>query len=191
MPEAKLIKLRLSLMGKPLRMYTFDKPVITVGRDPSSDIALENPGVSRDHLKLERLADGTYRVVDLGSANGTQVNDKPVNVAALDTNDVVRFGKYTMWVSYDEDRRQSDEGRSSATGSPQATFVLSRNEINSLIEAQKEKDKDAPSPTSFMPAAQSTERAAAGRRTLVISVVLAFLVGAASGAAATWLALPH
>ncbi len=189
MSEAKVIKLRLSLMGKPLRMYTFDKPVITVGRDPSADISLENPGVSRDHLKLERLEDGTYRVIDLGSANGTQVNDRPVNISALDANDVVRFGKYTMWVSYDEDRRSGEDGKAAANNSPQATFAMSRDELKTLFEAQREKDKEAPSVASFVSQANSPAVEGARRKAATIMAILAFVIGTACGSAATWFAL--
>ncbi|MEQ1834618.1 MAG: FHA domain-containing protein, partial [Candidatus Eisenbacteria bacterium] len=52
MAGAQLIKLRLSLMGRPVRNYTFDKPVIQVGRDPAADVYVDNPGVSRDHFRL-------------------------------------------------------------------------------------------------------------------------------------------
>ena len=104
MPDHDLIKLRLSLMGRPVRNYTFTKPVISVGRDPSADVYVDNPGVSRDHFRLERVEGGEYQVVDLGSANGTFVNDQMVNSSVVHNNDVVRFGKYTLWVGYESDR---------------------------------------------------------------------------------------
>lgn len=92
MSEGNLLKLRLSLMGRPVRNYTFDKPVVSVGRDPGSDVFVDNPGVSRDHFRLEKNAAGEYQLVDLGSANGTFVNDQMVHTAVLKSNDVVRFG---------------------------------------------------------------------------------------------------
>ena len=45
MPDHDLIKLRLSLMGRPVRNFTFTKPVISVGRDPGADVYVDNPGV--------------------------------------------------------------------------------------------------------------------------------------------------
>lgn len=60
MPDSTVLKLRLSLMGRPVRNYTFDKPVVCVGRDPEADIFVDNPGVSRDHFRLERTPSGEY-----------------------------------------------------------------------------------------------------------------------------------
>lgn len=93
MSGAQLIKLRLSLMGRPVRNYTFDKPTIVVGRDPGADVYVDNPGVSRDHFRLEKTDEGEYRVVDLGSANGTFVNGLPANVPVrLRNGDELSFG---------------------------------------------------------------------------------------------------
>ena len=45
-----------------------------IGRDPSCDVVLEPKNVSRRHLVIRR-AGGGYVVQDLGSANGTMLND--------------------------------------------------------------------------------------------------------------------
>ncbi len=45
-----------------------------VGRDPSCDVVLNPKSVSRRHLVIRREGDG-YVVQDLGSANGTMLND--------------------------------------------------------------------------------------------------------------------
>ena len=54
MSNAKVIKLQLSLKGRPLRTFTFDQDLITIGRDPESDVFLDNPGVSRKHVTIMR-----------------------------------------------------------------------------------------------------------------------------------------
>ncbi|MEM6281849.1 MAG: FHA domain-containing protein [Chloroflexota bacterium] len=69
---------------------------ITVGRATSNadwEIALQDPSVSRPHARLV-LDNGSWRVKDLGSANGTLVNNKPVNDEgyALQDGDIVAFG---------------------------------------------------------------------------------------------------
>ena len=195
MSQAKVIKLRLSLMGRPIKTYTFDLPVITVGRDPSADISLENPGVSREHFRLERLADETYQVVDLGSANGTQVNDRNVNVAPLRENDVIRFGKYTLWVSYDQDRRSTGE-RPATPGHAQDTVVMSREELSHVVASQRKKEVDPPPMPASNPAlpsgtapAVASEPAREMNTSSTFAIVLAFMGGAAFGLAARWLAL--
>ena len=143
MSEAHVIKLRLSLMGRPVRNYAFEKPVISVGRDPGADVYVDNPGVSRDHFRLERIENGQYQIVDLGSANGTFVNDQMVNTSIVHNNDVVRFGKYTLWVGYEADRRSSPrDDRPVATPVTEMTghtVVLSRAEIGTILEQEKRK----------------------------------------------------
>jgi adenylate cyclase len=51
-----------------------DKDVVTIGRDHRNDVVIERPSVSRKHAQLARDGEG-WRVVDVGSAYGTRVND--------------------------------------------------------------------------------------------------------------------
>ena len=49
MSTSKLIKIRLSLKGRPIKSYAFNQPVISVGRNPDADIVLNtslNEGMS-------------------------------------------------------------------------------------------------------------------------------------------------
>ncbi|MCP4662425.1 MAG: GGDEF domain-containing protein [bacterium] len=64
----------------------------TVGRDVSNSIVLDLDNVSRRHARFFEVA-GTYYVADLGSTNGTQVNDTDVrSMAALANGDLVKVG---------------------------------------------------------------------------------------------------
>ncbi len=187
MPEGNLLKLRLSLMGRPVRNYTFDKPVVSVGRDPGSDVFVDNPGVSRDHFRLEKTPGGDYQLVDLGSANGTFVNDQMVHTAVVKNNDVVRFGKYTLWVGYDTDRRASGiEQRKSSSATEQHTTVLSRAELDVLLETSKEREVHPVSPPAALgPPAPAPSAAQAP----IGAIIISFLLGAALGAGTVWLLL--
>jgi len=49
-----------------------DSPVV-IGRLSECDITIEDPNISRRHATVTVL-DGTYRITDLGSTNGTKVN---------------------------------------------------------------------------------------------------------------------
>lgn len=191
-PGAQLIKLRLSLMGRPVRNYTFDKPVIQVGRDPGADVYVDNPGVSRDHFRLEKTDEGEYRVVDLGSANGTFVNDQMVNAALVHNNDVVRFGKYTLWIGYEHDRRTMPRGGGATAPEPAEaghTVVLSRNELGRILEHDKERAAAPEKVTPMaMPSATSGPRPAKSRSS-VPALLLGFALGCAFGATAIWLLL--
>ena len=71
---------------KPGQVYPLLAPTVTVGRDPMSDIVLNDPEVSRYHAQLVETADG-YAINDMGSTNGTyvagkRIDDEPVLLQA-------------------------------------------------------------------------------------------------------------
>ncbi len=199
MSDGHVIKLRLSLMGRPVRNYTFEKPVISVGRDPGADVYVDNPGVSRDHFRLERAQNGEYQVVDLGSANGTFVNDQMINTSMVHSNDVIRFGKYTLWVDYEEDRRKLPRDGSAlvtpVTETMGHTVVLSRAEIGSILEKERRVESAAganvPKVVTLHAASPARLPAAPARRGFPAwaAILIGLLFGLLVGAAALWFVL--
>ena len=80
----------------------FERP-LTLGRDPANRFAFDDQddAVSREHARIERTGTHTttdtttsYKIVDLGSANGTFVNRVRVQgEAPLAHGDIVQFGR--------------------------------------------------------------------------------------------------
>ena len=68
---------------------------ITVGRDPSSDILLDDSTVSRTHAVFRRI-NGNYSVIDAGSLNGTYVNRQRVDSQELKNGDEIILGKFRL-----------------------------------------------------------------------------------------------
>lgn len=136
MSDGKVLKIRVSLKGRPLHAFRFVKDVIEVGRDPDADIFLDNPSISRHHLKIERTPGGYYAAEDLGSSNGTYVNDKQIRREYLMKNDVVRVGKYALWVTYEEDARSvpTEAGKPVSPKTYEGTTVLSVSELEEMME---------------------------------------------------------
>ena len=65
---------------------------LVVGRRPESDFVLPDPHVSLTHARIRR-SKGAILLEDLGSTNGTFVNEAPVQGSvALRHGDIVRFG---------------------------------------------------------------------------------------------------
>jgi pSer/pThr/pTyr-binding forkhead associated (FHA) protein len=72
--------------------FPLTAPVMTVGRDETADITLDEPLVSRLHARIERRGED-YVVLDLGSTNHTKVNGEAVTERALNHGDEVRFAR--------------------------------------------------------------------------------------------------
>lgn len=77
-------------------VHQLQKPEVTVGRSPSCDIFLDDITVSRDHARLT-LADGTVKLIDLDSLNGTYVNRRRIeDPEPLRHGDELQIGKFRL-----------------------------------------------------------------------------------------------
>ncbi len=76
------------------RFYV-ESPTLTVGRDPASDIFLNDITVSRHHATLERVG-AEVTVTDASSLNGTYVNGVSVDKALLKNGDALQIGRFQM-----------------------------------------------------------------------------------------------
>jgi len=75
--------------------FTLDQPKVSIGRGPDVDLAFEDSAMSREHVVLE-FSDGGFRIRDLGSTNGTQVNDEVIKARNLDHGDRLRIGEHVF-----------------------------------------------------------------------------------------------
>jgi pSer/pThr/pTyr-binding forkhead associated (FHA) protein len=73
----------------------------TVGRAQRADFIVDAALVSRVHCRLSAGRDG-LEIVDLGSTNGTFVNDKRIARAQLTSGDRLRVGRIELDVSRGE-----------------------------------------------------------------------------------------
>jgi type II secretory ATPase GspE/PulE/Tfp pilus assembly ATPase PilB-like protein len=74
------------------RQVPLDGGLLTIGRNFTNLLVIEETMASRFHCVIEPLADG-FRLRDLDSRNGTMVNGKPVKECPLANGDVVTIGK--------------------------------------------------------------------------------------------------
>lgn len=79
----------------------FGEERITVGRQADNHLVLEADNISRQHVAIERR-ESQYYIVDLGSANGTYLNDQRVEAAPLHHGDRIRIGNYVLQVALRE-----------------------------------------------------------------------------------------
>ncbi len=73
--------------------YLLTGDVVTAGREPDSDLFLDDVTVSRRHAQFTRSAEG-WRLQDTESLNGTYVNRQRVEDRLLEPGDEVQIGKY-------------------------------------------------------------------------------------------------
>ena len=74
------------------KSFPVDVAKMTFGRNPASDIFLEDLSVSREHAMIKATGD-KLEVVDLGSRNGVEVNGCKVMSKILNVGDKVKIGK--------------------------------------------------------------------------------------------------
>lgn len=71
--------------------FQLEGNLVTIGRNDDNSLTIAHPSISSNHCEL-KLEGGDYRVVDLGSTNGTRVNDERINESLLRNQDVVMLG---------------------------------------------------------------------------------------------------
>jgi hypothetical protein len=85
---------------QPNQIYELNKDIITLGRDITNDIVINDPEVSRHHCRMTR-GGGGYTLEDLGSTNGTFVNGQRLTGARpLSGGDTVGLGE-TVTLGYE------------------------------------------------------------------------------------------
>ena len=101
--------------------HRIDRLPFSVGRDPGNDLTIEAQGLSRRHAELQSDERGGLKLVDLGSTNGTFVNqERLAGARRLSPNDIIHFCRA-------EFRLTDDEAQTSATmarAQPMRTMVV-------------------------------------------------------------------
>jgi pSer/pThr/pTyr-binding forkhead associated (FHA) protein len=75
--------------------FMMDRDSLAAGRHPASDIFLDDITVSRRHAEFH-CENGQFRIVDVGSLNGTYVNHQPVDSVVLATGDEIQIGNFRL-----------------------------------------------------------------------------------------------
>ncbi len=88
-PPAELVV--LDEQGRDKERIAITRTPVVIGRMSSNDVVLSDPNVSRKHAELRR-DDTSWRIVDLGSTNGTTVNGKAGAEHLLKDGDRLGFG---------------------------------------------------------------------------------------------------
>lgn len=103
MQESANFRLIVRRGPQPNQTFDLNKDVMTLGRDITNDIVINDPEVSRHHLRFTRGADG-YNMEDLGSTNGTFIAGQRMSgVRTLSRGEVIGLGE-TVTIVYEVTR---------------------------------------------------------------------------------------
>jgi len=87
--EACLVVIYGTELGKK---YNLHASAIVIGRSSKCDIQIDQESISRNHSKI--VNNGKSLLIrDLGSTNGTYVNDEPVDEYVLRDGDLIKIGR--------------------------------------------------------------------------------------------------
>ncbi|HVR24061.1 MAG TPA: sigma 54-interacting transcriptional regulator [Candidatus Polarisedimenticolia bacterium] len=120
----------MSISGFPKEIVRVvkDGPLI-LGRDPSNQLEVGDPAVSRKHCSVSEVSTDVFEIADLDSHNGTFVNGARVSRQTVQHGDRIRIGscEFVFLTGPDEETGSlSSRSGSTATGSELKTMSLDR-----------------------------------------------------------------
>ena len=86
---AALVVIYGSELGKT---YTLNGSSMVIGRSSKCDISVDQESISRNHAKIVNTGKSIL-ILDLGTTNGTYVNDEPIEEYVLRDGDLVKIGR--------------------------------------------------------------------------------------------------
>jgi len=90
-PSSWTLQLRSTIPVEVTQFELLPSRKLRLGRTEEVELVLPIPGISREHALL-LLEEDQLKVVDLGSTNGTFINDERVAEASARPGDILRFG---------------------------------------------------------------------------------------------------
>ena len=109
-------------MDGPLKgqRVPLEQPVTRIGRREGNDWVVQDGSVSGTHCEIEK-SDLGFLIRDLGSTNGTKVNNEPIKEHAVFRNDILLIGEVPVMIEGD-DVPQTD--RPEPLSIPRTTIVI-------------------------------------------------------------------
>src|SRR5208282_693968 len=85
--------------AQPPQSIELWKDRVSLGRDAGNDVVIGDMKVSRQHAIISRDSQGRYEISDVGSSNGTYVNNRQISgKVVINNGDVIGFGPLTEFV---------------------------------------------------------------------------------------------
>ena len=99
------------------RTFVFEGRPLTIGRSSDNGLVLRDGRASRHHARID-VRRGSLVLTDLGSTNGSWVNDRRIESIALGEGDQVRIGLTTLIIEAVEAAPRAGHDRRPAAAAP-------------------------------------------------------------------------
>ncbi|MFO0014828.1 MAG: FHA domain-containing protein [Planctomycetota bacterium] len=140
--------------AKQCRYVLHENQAVEIGRSPQADISVPTDvQLSRRHVLIHSKG-GIFSICDLGSSNGTFVNEERVNRTEIATGDIIRIGKTHLQVTLmnDDANPHAEDGVQFASTGFRGTDQQSRNRTERSVSfpdefASQERTRVAPRET--------------------------------------------
>jgi len=99
------------------RTFVFEGRPLTIGRSSDNGLVLRDGRASRHHARID-VRRGSLVLTDLGSTNGSWVNDRRIESIALGEGDHVRIGLTTLIIEAVEAAPRAGHDRRPAAAAP-------------------------------------------------------------------------
>jgi len=121
---------------KPLR-FELKPGTQTIGRSSTCEIVIPDPAVSKQHAAIE-LSGGTLLIRDLGSRNGTFVNDAPISdPSPVHSRDTIRVGHLKLRIKDQDVSTITRLSTSDGMGSSMTTSIDEAKSLSGAPETDK------------------------------------------------------
>jgi pSer/pThr/pTyr-binding forkhead associated (FHA) protein len=155
-------KLYLKFDNSVLKEVTLSQAAATIGRLPDNTLQIDNLAVSGHHARITWDKDH-YEIEDLGSLNGTYVNNERVGKAKLRHCDVVKIGKHEI--------EFKNEGFAPVAGvAAKAGPSIPKLEATVMLDTKQAQEMHAGKPF-YAPAAMAAAATPAKERIGMLSVI--------------------
>lgn len=126
----------LIVMDGPVKGHrvALEQPLVRVGRREGNDWVLADGSVSGLHCEIEHTEAG-FVIRDLGSTNGTKVNNEPIKEQPLYRNDIILIGEVPVMIEGDDVPQTASQ---EPYAIPRTTIVIQPPNPKRNVEAPKE-----------------------------------------------------
>ncbi len=126
--------------GQFFSKLSFKKSEIIIGRQSENDIEISDKAVSRQHAKII-IENNEIKLVDLGSANGTFVDNEKISVQKVNSLSLIRIGhkilKLTLLVTVKENGHKIARAIEEPIAETELTLSIIVKNIEASVDAKK------------------------------------------------------